>query len=237
MISIAVCDDCNEEREDLKSMLFSIQNNELEWEFRLALYESGEALLYDLEEEKACFDLIFLDIYMNGIDGMQTAKKIRKNYKDIPLVFLTCSADFAVESYDVDATGYLLKPVSEEKLKTVLNKVFSSRVRKRICIQSQRQKKYLYLDEIMYIESRGHNLYIHTSDQSVFPCREKLNSFEAILDECFLRCHQSFFVNMDYIADVKEDFVLTNGVKIPIRVRQHKQITETYYRFFVKNRS
>ena len=52
-----------------------------------------------------------------------------------------------------------------------------------------------------------------------------------------LKCHQSFIVNMDYIANVKEDFILIDGAKIPIHVRQHKLITETYYHFFVKNRS
>ena len=52
-----------------------------------------------------------------------------------------------------------------------------------------------------------------------------------------LKCHQSFIVNMDYIANVKEDFILIDGAKIPIHVRQHKLITETYYHFFVKNRT
>ena len=70
----------------MKSMLFYIKNNELEWNFRIVTNESGEALLYDLEEEKDYFDLIFLYIYINGIDSMQTAKN-KKKHKDVPLVF------------------------------------------------------------------------------------------------------------------------------------------------------
>ena len=111
VIRIAICDDLYNERNMIQSLLTSIQNEEQKLEFNITQYEEGEALLMDMEENLSEFDLVILDIYMDGINGMETARKIRENDINIPIVFLTASPDFALESYDVNAFGYLLKPV------------------------------------------------------------------------------------------------------------------------------
>lgn len=235
MIHIAICDDLYSEREQLKATLLSIQNIEQKWEFDITQYAGGELLLMDLEEKRYIFDLIILDIYMDGIDGMETARKIREKGINIPIVFLTAFPDFALESYDVNAFGYLLKPVNQDKLTAVLNRLLVSYDRPRVCIQCDRRRRYLFQDEIMYVESQNHNIYVHLLQGEVLTCGEKLNNLEKMLDERFLRCHQSFLVNMSYIADVTEDFILKDGTRIPIRIRQHKAIADAYYRFFVKH--
>ena len=236
VIRIAICDDLYNERNMIKSLLTSIQNEEQKWEFNITQYEEGEALLMDMEENLSEFDLVILDIYMDGINGMETARKIRENDINIPIVFLTASPDFALESYDVNAFGYLLKPVKKDKLKDVLYRLLKHYVRPRVCIQCERRKRYLFLDEIVYIESQNHNVYIHLSDGDVLTSREKLSNLENMLDQRFLRCHQSFLVNMRYIADVEEDFILKDGTIVPIRIRQRKAIADEYYRFFCKER-
>lgn len=234
MIKIAVCDDVASEREELQSILLTIQNAGQNWDFGVTQYASGELLFMDLEEQQGAFDLIILDIYMDGMSGMEIAHKIREKEIQTPIVFLTASPDFALESYDVNAFGYLLKPIDADKLTAVLERLLVYYDRPRVSIQCDRRRRYLFLDEIMYVESRNHNIYIHLAKEETLTSGEKLSDLEEKLDDRFLRCHQSFLVNMRFIADVAEDFILKDGTRIPIRKRQHKAIADAYYRFFVK---
>lgn len=234
MIKIAICDDIASEREELQSILLMIQNTEQNWNFDITQYESGELLFMDLQEQRI-FDLIFLDIYMDGMSGMEIAQKIRKRKMETPIVFLTASPDFALESYDVNAFGYLLKPIDADKLTAVLERLLVYYNRPRVSIQCDRKRRYLFLDEIMYVESQNHNIYIHLVKGETLTSGEKLNALEEKLDNRFLRTHQSFLVNMCFITDVVEDFILKDGTRIPIRKRQHKAISDAYYRFFVKH--
>lgn len=234
MIKIAICDDIASEREELQSILLMIQNAEQNWNFDITQYASGELLFMDLEEQ-CIFDLIILDIYMDGMSGMEIAHKIRQREMETPIVFLTASPDFALESYDVNAFGYLLKPIDADKLTAVLERLLVYYDRPRVSIQCDRRRRYLFLDEIMYVKSQNHNIYIHLVKGEMLTSGEKLNDLEEKMDDRFLRCHQSYLVNMCFIADVAEDFILKDGTRIPIRKRQHKAIADTYYRFFVKH--
>lgn len=234
MIQIAICDDIPTERDQFRSLLHSFSDMEESFCFELTEYASGEALLIDLEEDER-FDLIVLDIYMERLNGMETAWQIRKNGVDTPLVFLTASKDFALESYDVNAAGYLLKPVKLEKLAVLLKRLLTPPEKPRICVQSGRRRRYLFLEEIIYAESENHNIRIHLRSGETIGCAEKLGDLEQRLDGRFLRCHQSYLVNMNYVADVEEDFVLKDGRRIPIRTRQRRDIADAYYRFFVKD--
>lgn len=234
MIHIAICDDIQQEREQISAMLMALQDIERNWVFEITQYDRGELLLLDLEERRNGFHLIFLDIYMEGINGMETARKIRGLGLKTPLVFLTGSPDFALESYDVNAAGYLLKPVQKEKMAALLERLLGQEDRTRICIQSERRRRYLFLDEIVFVESDNHSILLHLANGETLTSGEKLGTLEGQLDERFLRCHQSFLVNMCFVADVAEDFILKDGRRVPIRIRQRKAIADAYYRFFVK---
>ena len=183
---IAICDDVEVERFVLKRQLMVyFQTNGRE--AQIQEYESGESLLADIEEGYIWPDLIFLDIYMGDLNGMDTARKLRDLGVKAPIVFLTASPDFALESYEVEASGYLLKP-AEEKQTTAI---------------------------------------------SVLETAEKLGNLEKkIEDPRFLRCHQSFLVNMDHITDVEEEFLLRNGERVPIRVRGRKDVLDAYNHYF-----
>ena len=178
--------------------------------------------------------LAFLDIEMPGGDGFSLAAYMEERHPGLPYVFLTGHADFALESYDVDAAGYLLKPPAAEKLAALLKKHLAPPARPRVCVQSGRRKRYLYLDEIVFAESEHHRIRIHLSDGEKVMCGEKLGDFAARLDGRFLRCHQSYLVNMAHIADVGEDFILKDGRRVHIRTRERKAMADAYYRFFVE---
>lgn len=232
---IAICDDMENDRAALCSALSQYSHFSDGTGAELLEYGSGEALLMDVEDGQRAFDLLFLDIYMGGMTGMDTAKELRRLGVSAPLVFLTTSPDFALESYEVNAAGYLLKPIQEEKLSALLSRLLAPVDRPRVCVQSGRRHRYLFLDDILFAESDNHSLAIHLADGEVLPCSEKLNDLAARLDGRFLRCHQSYLVNMAHVADVVEDFILNDGHRIPIRTKERREITDAYYRFFVSH--
>ena len=230
---IAICDDLEADRASLRAALNSIPALFAGTATEVREYVSGEALLMETEDNGAVFDLIFLDIYMGGITGMDTAKELRQLGASAPVIFLTTSPDFAVESYEVNAAGYLLKPIQLEKLSALISHLLTSVERPRVCIQSGRRRRYVFLDDILFAESDNHSLAIHLSGGEILPCSEKLSDLAARLDGRFLRCHQSYLVNMAHVADVVEDFILKDGRRVPIRTMERREIADAYYRFFV----
>ena len=231
---IAICDDVEVERFVLKRQLMVyFQKNG--GEAQIQEYESGESLLADVEDGYLWPDLIFLDIYMGALNGMDTARKLRKLGVKAPIVFLTASPDFALESYEVEASGYLLKPAEEEQTTALLHRLLKPGLRKRISVKCRRQYRYPFVDEILYLESDRHTVTLHMLDGSEIETTEKLGDLEKQIDDpCFCRYHQSYLVNMEHITDVQEDFILRNGDQVPIRVRGRKDVLDSYNDYFEK---
>ena len=125
MRTIVICDDVEIERLLLKEILCQYFE-EINEEVSIIEYASGETLVADVEEGYLDMELLFLDIYMKKLNGMETARKLRQLQCKVPLIFLTASPDYAIESYEVQASGYLLKPFSEEKLMKLLNMILKT---------------------------------------------------------------------------------------------------------------
>ena len=228
MRKIAICDDSKLDRQLLKVVIqIYFENNEEE--FKIFEYELGDNLLDDIEVE-----LLFLDIIMNG---MKIARKLRDIQFKAPIIFLTAHADYAVEGYEVYVAGYLLKPYDTNKLTLLLDEVLQRSVQKRIAVKVKKQHRYLEINDIMYVESDKHVLNIHLKDSRVIQTTEKLSELEKTINsKRFIRCHQSYLVNMDYIKDAKTDFILSNDIRIPIRVRGRKEIIERYHKYYSSER-
>ena len=235
MRKIVICDDLEEERERLKTAVKTCLAK-LGEEAEITEYGSGIPLLSDVQEGIIDMDLLFLDIFMQGSNGMETAKRLRALSCRVPIIFLTTSPDFAVESYDVEACAYLVKPLSEEKLMTALRRALKSVPRRRIAVRSGGQYRYVYISDILYAESERHWVTLYMADGSEVKTLEKLGNIEEQIGEpCFLRCHQSYLVNMDRIEDVQEGFLMSNGITVPIRVRGRKEALDAYYNYFMRS--
>lgn len=234
MKQIIICEEVQIEREMLREMLRRYFA-ELGEEIRVWEYESGEEMLADAEEGRLKIDLLFLDIYMKGITGIEVARQVRRKGCRAAIVFLTDSPDFAMESYEVCSSGYLLKPFLKEQLEKVLKRIFQLDFKRRIALKTRHQYRYPYIDDIEYVESDKHSIIVHLTDGTKVEATEKLSDIEKrICDKRFLRCHQSYLINMDYIEDVKGDFILKGGEIVPIRVRGRKKVLDEYYHYFVK---
>lgn len=231
-ITIALCDDNALDRQALEHLL-SDYLTEQGFQFELLTFSGGGELLSAIREKS--FSLIFLDIYMKGVAGMEAARRIRSAGLTIPIVFTTNSRDFAVESYEVDALHYIVKPVTREKLTIAIKKckqLLESSLR---CLDiiSDREVAQIYIKDILYAEAFGNKIVLHTNNGDI-STYQSLDTFIKNVGEPFLRCHRSYLVNMDHVEKVcGKNFLLTGGIAVPIRTNGRSCVIQAYRRYFV----
>lgn len=233
-MKIAVCEDNEADLLVLRQELEIYFSSRLMGQGSVMYYcfSNGEDFLADSEGFK--YDLIVLDIYMDFMNGMDVARCIRKENRLVTIVFITNSDDYALEGYEVEASGYLMKPIDREKLFLMLDRIFSSAVKEgAIRFSCKRQIVELDMEKIMFIESMGRTLLIHCCDGELYKTNEKLDDMEKRMsNQNFLRCHKSYLVNMGYINKIGNGcFFLSNGVRVSIRQRDAGYIVRLYERF------
>lgn len=233
MMRIAICDDNQIDRDIIKDFLHtyltekSIPNTMTE-------YENGMNLICDIEEGYYC-DLVFLDIFMDHILGMDIARRLRSVGYTGKIIFLTSTAEFAVDSYEVEASGYLLKPHDYEKLRSLLDRLIDRTNIGQFQVSVRNTIYSIPFGEIVYVESRNNVCILHRSDGREYTIYKKLSEVGSQLnDSRFLRCHQSYLVNMSYIAKADKQFELTTGDVVLIRQRNQKEIRRAYQEFASK---
>jgi DNA-binding LytR/AlgR family response regulator len=200
-------------------------------------FETGEALLDAFSP--GIFDIVFIDIGLPGMSGMDTARKIRESDRDCALIFVTVSADYAMDGFGVQASGYVVKPIEREKMDKTLHLCRDKLERgaRRIRIPVSREGHVdIPLANIRYAEAynRGTRLYLRGGD---IETRLKLEDVERQLGGTpFLHCHGSFIVNMNHVDDVgTEDFSMQGGGSVPIRKNGRKEIRLAYAAFLAGN--
>lgn len=234
MLSIAVCDDeviecCNMARK-IKVILEEMKISCIIRQFR-----SGGELLQAPES----FDIVFLDIIMQDLDGMKTAQIFRKRMFDKILVFVSSSREYVFDAYDVEAFWYLLKPVDDRRLRRVLQKAVlktERRSQKFIIVSRERQKNKLFLDDIYYFEIKGRVVDVH-GPEGVFTYYEQIGELENKLrDKGFFRCHKSYLINLKYV-DVynRQEVTLENGENIVIAKRRYDGFVQAVLKVMRKN--
>lgn len=211
MLSIAVCDDMPIECAELAERIENILDN-VGTEFSLKRFFDGKELLKCVES----FDIIFLDIKMPEISGMELAKQMRENDRGSIIVFVTSAKEYVYEAYDVEAFHFLLKPVNEDKLKNVLKKavvkVTACNNEDFLIISSKHQIKKILLIDILYIESVGRTVKIHCTDGIIETYRQIGDLEQTLSDKHFFRCHKSFLLNLEYVSRFdKAEIVMENG--------------------------
>lgn len=234
MLSIAVCDDevieCCNMAKRIKEIM-----EEMKIPCIIRQFRSGGELLQALES----FDIVFLDIIMQDLDGMKTAQAFRKKASDKILIFVSSSREYVFEAYDVEAFQYLLKPVDDRKLKNVLQKAIvktQSRSQEFIIVSRERQKKKLFLDDIYYFEIKGRIVDAHGPEE-IFTYYEQIGELEnKIRDKGFFRCHKSYLINLKYVDGYsRKEVVLENGEKIVIAKRRYDEFVQEMLKVMRKN--
>lgn len=196
-------------------------------------FPSAEAFLFLYSEDRA-WDILLLDIEMGGQNGIDLARTVRQDNTDVQLVFITGFPDFISEGYDVSALHYLMKPVSEDKLHTVLDRAAANLARpeKKLCVTFDRQTDYIPLNQIYYIEAQKQYVAVHTAD-SAYRMKVSLADTEKLLDEYFFKCQRSFLVNLRHVKRITGNCaVLKNDVEIPISRGMAERIGKEIIRLF-----
>ncbi|MDO4338311.1 MAG: LytTR family DNA-binding domain-containing protein [Eubacteriales bacterium] len=199
-----------------------------------SLFDSGEALLDSMTE--GSFDVIFLDIYMNGMNGMETARKIRETDQSCRLIFTTLTPDFAVESYDVESSYYLVKPYSYQKLSLALNRCGISALEQEqfITIPGRLGEERLYLHDIVYTEYINRRITVHMKDGTCRSVAMRQSDFaDALLEyPYFCDCIKGVLVNFEMVNQLQKDrFLLKNGQYIPISRLKYQSVREQFLEF------
>ena len=190
-------------------------------EFEVTLFADGVDILDDY---RAVYDIIFLDVEMKHLDGMTTAERIRQMDAEVILIFITNMAQYAIRGYEVDALDYVLKPVNYYQFCTKLSRAIQ-RVQRRRGGQVVLQLagggiQLLDTADIYYLETHSRMLYYHTS-KGEFAARASLQSAEKQLAEYhFVRCNQCYLVNLAYVKGIENDFALVKNDRLEISRRQ-----------------
>lgn len=237
MIKVAIYEDSRLDREMLrKIVIFLMEDRGLE--FQVDTFENGESLVDGYNNYP--YNLIFLDIMMGEIDGMEVGRQIREMDSAVEIVYCTSSKDFAIAAYEIHALGYLLKPYESGKIGAIIDYYVQKHPQKDlnyIEVKSQRKSVIIPYKDIIYMESDNKVVYIHTTKQGTVKVYNKLDFFEEqIKDERYLRCHQSYLVNLNYVAGmVDSDFIMLNDDVIPIRKSGRKLLIKKYQDFLKKS--
>lgn len=237
-MTFVICDDEYTSRRILENILYGIMN-EKAIDVEVVQYVGPAKLL---ESNCDACALIFLDIYLGEANGMEIAKNIRRNNQNVPIVFVTSSKEHAVESYEVDAFGYLVKPIDPDKVRRIIDKWLLSEHKRGLekkhleySIKDTRGKEKfrIALNKIEYFESNNTSILLHLANGHEIRTYGKLNDIEKELSaKNFLRCHQSYLINMEQIEEEQEScFLMKSGQMAYIRKRDRSMIKRKYHEY------
>lgn len=221
MLNISICEDENIQALYLESLIKEHLDN-LKIEYNINLFNSGEELI---KKYNKYTDILFLDIKMRGLSGMDTAKEIRKFDKNIEIIFTTALQEYVFEAYEVKAFRYLLKPIDKNLLCNYLDLCIKeiNHKSKKICLKYKSNLLILNLDDILYAEVIQKNTTIYTKDNS-YSLKISLKDLEnTINSSSFFKCHNSYLVNMDKVNSINPNFVTIGKYTIPISRPRYKE--------------
>lgn len=215
MIRVAICDDERQVVEELSEKVKEYLTK-THVSFELFTFQRGSALL----ESSRQFDLIFLDIQMDGESGMETARRLRETGREAFIVFITVLSEYVYDAFEVQASDYLLKPVDEQRFWRTMERIcrnLQEREKSSLIISSKGNTcRAVLLREIYYCEAVNHKMHIHRKN-SVLECYMKMQELECRLDGRFFKCHRSYLVNLEYVCGYEEGLaILENGERVPV---------------------
>lgn len=215
MLRFAIAEDVEAERELLAGYIARYLSGH-DMEARIYPFSSGEELL---EDYPAGVDAVFLDIEMDGINGMETARRIRQLDRDVPLLFVTNMVQFALEGYEVDAADFIVKPVEYASFALRMDRLMRRLEREKewfLLVKQGAQILRCDVHEITCIESLNKKTILHRLAGEPITCTEPLYTLEKTLGDGFFRCHNAFLVNLDHIEALSAGEVTLHGERVPI---------------------
>ena len=211
----AVCEDDPVEQQNLLALI-----GESGIPVRCDVFSSGEAFLAAFQAGK--YDLIFMDIYMSGLSGVEAVTQLRKTDETVPVAFVTTSLDHTLESYRLGVLKYIEKPAREKAVRELLELALLKREsRPRLFLKIDGEEVGVAFERIRFVEQQAHELLLHLAGGELLQASERLDAVEPrFAGQDFFRCHKSFLVNLAYVQKLDRDlmaFTLQDGENVYIR--------------------
>lgn len=194
-------------------------------------YQSTTELISTMKSRE--YDVLLLDILMPGISGIQAANEIREFNELVKIIFLSSSPEFAVESYQVKAYNYLLKPVSKEKLFHLLDQLImeDQKPQEGLRVKTQKTISFILFSRIVFVEVIQKKLYFHLTDGSVREINASLSSIEDML-LCrpeFVKIHRSYLVNLWHVSEISfKELITSTGKTLPVSRLLYGKVRKAY---------
>ncbi len=232
MLRIAIVEDEQEAAENLQSYLEEFQKTASE-QFHITRFPNVVSFL----EPYRGFDLVFMDIQLPHMNGMEGALRLRKTDTQIKIIFVTNMAQYAAKGYEADALDFIIKPVSYSdfafKMKRAMNSIRISR-KKEFMLSLPSGIVRIGSDELLYVEVRGHNLTYHTAEKTIQARGTMERAEEQLAPWNFLRCNNCYLVNPRYIEWVRGYTVKVGDEELQISHPRRKKFMEQLGEWFVK---
>lgn len=232
MLEIVICDDTLEESLAI-TQCANIFFKAKEFDIHIDTYSSADELL----KSNKIYDLYLLDVLMPGMTGIEIAEKLKNITPNPVIIFITSSLESAIDGYRVNASGFILKPISQNSFDETIERVMEQKLgmkQEYLSVIHNRIPIKVPLNRIQYFENKLHRVSITMSDQEIITVSLKLSQIQEILktQNIFLRCHQSYIVNLNYV-DKMEDvcFFMKDGKIIPVSRNYFKESKNRYYHY------
>ena len=224
MIHIAICDDEKHMSDHIRSMVlnfFRKKNREIS----LRMFSGGEELL----SYNGQIDILFLDIQMKDMDGMETARKLRAGQFRGVLIFITVLKEMVFQSFEVQAYDYLVKPVDKKQFEKTMERLYASTQNASedsLLVQKGYEGRIIPKDEIVFCEIIDRKIYLNLASGEVVDYYERIENLETKLDNRFYRCHRSYLINLKHLKGYKNGTAcMDNGKDIPVSRLRSKEFS------------
>ena len=233
MINIAVCDDekCMSEKiEKLVEGFFRKKNTNIS----VSEYSSGEELLKSNER----IDILFLDIGMCGMDGIETARRLRAHGYNGFLIFITVLKEMVFQSFEVQPFDYLVKPVQEEHFEKTMERLFFSMQdrlspeKENLLVQKGCESNIIFFQEIICCEIIDRKVYLYLVSGEVIDYYDRIENLEKKMDGRFFRCHRSYLINLNHLKSYRNNTAfMADGKEIPVSRLRSKEFSKVILQY------
>lgn len=236
---IAICDDEVAILDKIKALL-DAYSKEHDRQIAYDAFESPLELLTQMEV-KGHYDALLLDVLMREDNGIEVAREIRKTDQNVKIVFLTSAAEYAVQSYTVDAFYYALKPVQKQEFFAVMDKLYAKWQQDKsefLLVKCENGINKISIGELEYCEVVNRSLILYLENGTRLKSTVKITELEEMLRQfgCFIRPHRSYLINLRYVENLSQKSItMKSGVVIPVPHGKYTQTKERYFAYAFEN--
>ena len=234
MFKVAICDDEMTSLIINKALTEQILDEE-HIEYEITTFEDMPSMIRGVLDENADFDLLLSDILAVGMNGIEAAEEIRRLGDKLPIVFISSTADYALDGYRVNALRYIQKPVQIDKLKEAILEARASSLSKAneyLSFQVADRFYKVNLDDIIYLESMGRDTHVVTKTETICVHAKFSDMEEKVPSNRFIRCHRSYIINLSEVKDIaRYRFLTKGGIEIPISQLQYTDVKKDFIAF------